>query len=70
MGRPFVTGMQTHYPSSIKQGVKEIVRADEENDSASQPVVEGRRQGTQSALEGSNTRREDRENDEADRRRS
>jgi hypothetical protein len=51
-----------------KKGIREIVRADEENDSAPQSVVERRRQGTQSAFESSNTSREDRQNDEADRR--
>jgi hypothetical protein len=51
-----------------KKGIREIVRADEENDSASQSVVERRRQGTQSAFESSNTSREDRQNEEADRR--
>jgi hypothetical protein len=39
----FAKGMQSRYPSSLKQGIREIVRADEENDSASQSLVEGRR---------------------------
>jgi hypothetical protein len=51
-------------------GIEEIVRADKEDDSAWQSVVEGTRQGTQTAFEGPNTSREDRQSDEADRRRS
>jgi hypothetical protein len=51
-----------------KNGTGEIIRPDEENDSAPQSVVERRRQGTQSAFESSNTSCEDRQNDEADRR--
>jgi hypothetical protein len=43
---PFANGMQSRYPSSLEQGIREIVRRDEENDSASQSVVERRRQGT------------------------
>jgi hypothetical protein len=39
----FREGVQSRYPSSIKQGTREIVRGDEENDSASQSVVERRR---------------------------
>ena len=39
---PFANGMQSRYPSSLEQGIREIVRRDEENDSASQSVVERR----------------------------
>jgi hypothetical protein len=52
----------------VPTNIKEIVLANEENDSAPQSVVERRRQGTQSAFQSSNTSREDRQNDEADRR--
>jgi hypothetical protein len=38
---------------------QEIVRADKDDDSASQSVVERRRQGTQSAFESSNIGRKD-----------
>ena len=49
---------------------KEVVRADEENDSASQSLVQRRGEGTQSAFESSNASHEDCQSDEANGRRA
>ena len=68
---PFCTGDVTTLPlAPLGECIREIVRADEEDDSASQFLVEGRSQGTQSAFESSNTSREHRQSDEADRGRA
>jgi hypothetical protein len=50
------------------KSMKEIVRAAKEDNSASQSLVKRGREGAQIALEGSNTGRKDRQNDEANRR--